>query len=76
MKTNTVTTCKNEDTKEVIWHGRHSNLGMKNLERLAKDYLVEGLAYGLDYHRMQLFVNSTLVENSIEHLSQRQKESY
>lgn len=42
ITTNVVTTLKNEDTNEAIWHGRY-HLGIKNSERPAKEHLVEEL---------------------------------
>ena len=43
--TSEVAMCGKEDTKESIWHRRFGHLGVKNLERLAKDQLVEGFDY-------------------------------
>ena len=39
--TNKVAICMNEDTKEAIWHRRYGLLVVKNLERLAKDNVLE-----------------------------------
>lgn len=47
ITTNAVSTCKNEDKKEAIWHRRYAHLRKKNLERIAKDHLVEGLDYNI-----------------------------
>ena len=43
--TNEAVLCKAEDTKEAVWHRRYGHLGVKNLDRLAKDHLVEGFDY-------------------------------
>ena len=34
-----------EDTKEHVWHRRYGHLGVNNLERLARDQLVDGFYY-------------------------------
>ena len=33
---------KNDETKECIWYGRYAHLGARNLERIAKEQLVDG----------------------------------
>ena len=43
--THAATICSSCDTKEEIWHRRFGNLGMKNLQNLATDQLVNGLDY-------------------------------
>ena len=43
--THAATICLSGDTKEVIWHQHFSHLGMKNLQKLATDQLVNGLDY-------------------------------
>ena len=43
--THAATSCSSGDTKEEIWHRRFSQLGMKNLQKLATDQLVNGLDY-------------------------------
>ena len=45
--TNEVAMYGKEDTKEAIWHPRYGHLGVKNLERLAKDHMVEGFDYNV-----------------------------
>ena len=37
--------CSGGDTKKEIWHQRFGHLGMKNLQKLATDQLVNGLDY-------------------------------
>ena len=34
-----------EVTKEHVWHQRYGHLGANNLERLARDQLVDGFDY-------------------------------
>ena len=36
---------KNDETKECIWHRRYGHLGARNLERIAKEQLVDGFNY-------------------------------
>ena len=43
--THAETICSSGDTKEEIWHRRFGHLGMKNLQKLATDQLVNGLDY-------------------------------
>ena len=43
--THTATICSSGDIKEKIWHRRFGHLGMKNLQKLATDQLVNGLDY-------------------------------
>ena len=43
--THAATICSSVDTKEEIWHRRFGHIGMKNLQKLAADQLVNGLDY-------------------------------
>ena len=43
--THAATICSSSDTKEEIWHRRFGHLGMKNLQKLATDQLINGLDY-------------------------------
>ena len=43
--THTATICSSGDTKEEIWHRCFGHLGMKNLQKLATDQLVNGFDY-------------------------------
>ena len=36
---------KDDETKECIWHRRYAHLGARNLERIAKEQLVDGFDY-------------------------------
>ena len=45
--TNEVAMCGNKDSNEAIWHQRYGHLGVKNLERLANEHLVEGFDYNV-----------------------------
>ena len=45
-KNHTAMKCASTDqTKESIWHGRYGHLGARNLERIAKEQLVDGFDY-------------------------------
>ena len=37
--------CKDDQTKESIWHRRYGHLGARNLERIAKEQMVDGSDY-------------------------------
>ena len=43
--THAATICSSGDTKEEIWHRRFGHHGMKNLQKLATDQLVNGPDY-------------------------------
>ena len=45
--THAASICSSGDTNEGIWHRRFSHLGMKNLQKLATDQLVNWLGYNV-----------------------------
>ena len=45
--THEATICSSGETKEEIWHRRFGHLGLKNLQKLATDQLVNGLDYNV-----------------------------
>ena len=44
-KANATSEDPNQESKEVIWHKRYGHLGVQNLQKLAKDNLVDGYDY-------------------------------
>ena len=63
---------KSDETKESIWHRRYGHLGARNLERIAKEQLVDGFDY--DPENKSSFVNHVLMVSSVECYFQRQEE--
>ena len=64
---------KNDETKECIWHRRYAHLGARNLERIAKEQLVDGFDYNPE-KKKQVFVSHALMVSSAECHFQRQEE--